>query len=327
MVPTGPQQDQTGTFYYGQDGKKYYVSPSAMPGGPTSAPPGMQWNQETGAYESNRTIGEKIAPYAAGALLTAGIGNAAMSGVGSAAAKQTVSQIQKQGGGGANVPNSNEKPTTGGGESGGNGGKTVAALLGLAGLLGGKAFGGGGNRVDYSPQMSQLAQMGVDRMAAQTPLFNATNQGIHAMLPNFAKQGTGSPTMLSANAPPPGQTAQTPNGSGSMPWWLPLAVGAGGMALPDILNGRVPFETIIKKLAGLWGGGGDRGFGRVMGQPYLGDDTTVPVADVGADAGPVFPTFSEAGHAPADDSWWNFGTQVDTIPILPDEITSTDLPF
>jgi hypothetical protein len=278
MVPTGPQQDATGTFYYGQDGKKYYVSPSSMPGRRTeNAPEGQQWNQGTGAYEANRTMGERIAPWVPVALATAGIGSAMAGGGGAPAATGAGASA---GGGGAttggvaggvaatakNVVNRGVTAAMGGGsnvqQEGGNGGKTMAALLGLAGLLGGRALSGGNQRSDFSPQLSQMAQMGVDRMAAQNPMFNATNQGMHAMLPNFARQGTSAPGMVSGQAPAPQMMPQASaqSGGGTPSWLIPLLAGAGGFAANDLLNGQVPFADLIKKLGGLFGGGQDQDF-------------------------------------------------------------------
>lgn len=39
------------------------------------------------------------------------------------------------------------------------------------------------------PELRQLLQMMVDRQQAQTPNFQAVTQGLHAMLPTFAKNG------------------------------------------------------------------------------------------------------------------------------------------
>jgi hypothetical protein len=65
------------------------------------------------------------------------------------------------------------------------------ALAGIGGLVGGQALGGAATQNTVPPELSQLLQLAMQRANAQTPLFNAVNQGQYDMLPNFAKKGGG----------------------------------------------------------------------------------------------------------------------------------------
>lgn len=76
-IDRGLQYDQYGRPFYNTDsGGRSYVSPTAMMPGAArttaAAPQGQQWNQNSGAWEANRTILERAAPYIAGGLLTGG---------------------------------------------------------------------------------------------------------------------------------------------------------------------------------------------------------------------------------------------------------------
>lgn len=59
-------------------GQRKYLSPAAMRNGTIGSD--KQWNQDTGVAENRQGFWEKAAPWLAGGLLTAGIGNAAMAG-------------------------------------------------------------------------------------------------------------------------------------------------------------------------------------------------------------------------------------------------------
>lgn len=108
------------------------------------------------------------------------------------------------------------------------------------------------------PELSQLSKIAVDRAAYQNPLFQATNQGIYGMLPDFAKQGTSLSGSLSNQAPAPSSAS---SGGGGMNPLLAAGLGAGGMGLLDALlksqgGSNIPFDAILKGLKKLFGGGG-----------------------------------------------------------------------
>lgn len=289
-------------------------------------PEGMSLNPKTGRLEE---MGGGFDPLKAAGVLIPPLA-IGLSGAGKTAAN-VGQQVVNKASGGSQMPTDGQKkpPTESAGEKG-NGGKTVAAILGLAGLLGSRAMRGNG-QADLTPQMQQLAQIGVDRANAQTPLFNATNQGLYSMLPNFAKGGSGMTIPQTGLPSPPMTTSQTPNGGG-MPWWLPVALGAGGFALSDILHGKVPFETIINALRKIkpFGGGDNAGVRDYMnqrqaelgmgGQEDYGTGGWVPgAADYGSDAG-------TGPWVPGPDVGSDAGTG-DYLPpvVTEDVITSTDL--
>lgn len=283
-------------------------------------PEGMTLNPKTRRLEADK--GGFNPWLAAGTLagpLAIGVGGMAGKaiGIGGAAAKKGA------GAAGQNVPNYNpDEPGTGptmpanvGGSGSGAGGPATALAI-LGGLLGGKMLGGGQNSVP--PQLSQLLQMGVDRQAAQTPLFNAANSGMHQMLPNFAKQGSGSPTMLASQAPAPPTmqvTGHTPDGGGMPSWLLPLMLG-GGLAIPDLVKGNMPYASIIEGFKKLFGGGGGTTQSRdtvsnMGGMPAGSFRNTIPSL-----------SGTEASIPPWDSSWEQ--PQTNTVP--EDILTSRDLP-
>lgn len=64
----------------------------------------------------------------------------------------------------------------------------VLTTLGTA--VGGHALSNMSGNNNVPPELRQLLQMQLDRQNAQTPNFQAVTQGLHAMLPTFAKTGT-----------------------------------------------------------------------------------------------------------------------------------------
>ena len=152
----------------------------------------------------------------------------------------------------------------------------LAAVLGVGGAVAGRAVGNSSASNNVPPELSQLAQIATQRAAYQNPVFQATNQGIYGMLPDFAKQGTSLSGSLSNQVP-----AAQSSGNGMNPL-LAAGLGAGGMGLLDSLlksNGgsNVPFDAIIKGLKKLFGQGGGQSFQGDKPQPggaMMGPNTT-----------------------------------------------------
>lgn len=133
--------------------------------------------------------------------------------------------------------------------------KIAAALAGLGAGIGGRALANrGGDPLTQAvpPQLSQLLDQQVQRQTYQNPLFQATTQGVYAMLPTFAKQGTSLGASLPAITPSAGGpgtsgpglgTAAGLGGAAALASLLGKAASGGGGDLAKIING-------IKKLFG-----------------------------------------------------------------------------
>lgn len=79
-----------------------------------------------------------------------------------------------------------------GGAGGGDNSGLQALLKALAaagGTLGVNALANKSAQNAVPPQLTQLMNTSVNRTQYQNPLFQAANQGVYAMLPNFAKTG------------------------------------------------------------------------------------------------------------------------------------------
>lgn len=77
----------------------------------------------------------------------------------------------------------------------------LKALAGVGGALGGRALANNAAQQAVPPQLTSLLNMGVNRAQYQNPLFQAVNQGVYDMLPNFSKTGNPGldPSVLNRN--------------------------------------------------------------------------------------------------------------------------------
>ncbi len=122
----------------------------------------------------------------------------------------------------------------------------IQGLTALAGVLAGHASTSGAGQANVPPQLSQLLNMSTQRAAYQNPLFQAVNQGVYGMLPNFARQGTNLSGTLSNQVPP----ASSNSGGGIGP----LAAGLGGAGIGAAIasalgksgsGGKIPIQELI----------------------------------------------------------------------------------
>lgn len=133
----------------------------------------------------------------------------------------------------------------------------AAALAAAGGGLAGRAIANNSGDPMTShvpPQLSQLLDIGVQRQAYSNPLYQATVQGTHAMLPTFAKQGTALTGSLS-NAIPAAPPADTGGGLGT---GAKVAGSAGLAALAALLGknggngGSLPLKAILDQIKKLF---------------------------------------------------------------------------
>lgn len=194
-----------------------------------------------------------------------------------------------------------------------SGGGGVNPLLGILATLGSAiashAIAGNSASGNVPPELRQLLALSNNRMASQTPLFNAVNQGTFSMLPTFAKSG-----IDQSNTAVPSVAPMSGNGSGGgMNPLLAAALGAGGGAAMS----NIPFDKVLEALKGLFGhgasvqgnqpysggtglpsfgsdptqfGGWDPGVSDPSGQPYLPSDPGVYYGESGAGAYPTDPS-------------------------------------
>lgn len=196
--------------------------------GPFSTP--AAWNSQDATYNTSTDWGTLLGTAGVGSLFAApalaGLlsgGGAAASGAGPLASGETGMAATDAALDGATAPASllpNALPsaatvsnigslapaTTSGGTSAlagatsalsGAGGLSNAlkALTTLGAALGGHAIASAAGSNNVPPQLSQLLDMAVQRQQQQQPIAQSVDQGMYAMLPNFAKTGTSMPNV------------------------------------------------------------------------------------------------------------------------------------
>jgi hypothetical protein len=96
--------------------------------------------------------------------------------------------------------------------------------------------------------------MSNQRMAYQNPLFQAVNQGVYQMLPNFAKTGTSMSGSLS-NQVPAAPAAANQAGGFDMGHLLQILAGVGGgVGLAGLITGTNPYGSIVNGIKRAVGG-------------------------------------------------------------------------
>jgi|SRR6185295_7514607 len=132
----------------------------------------------------------------------------------------------------------------------------ASAIALLAGGIGGKALGGGGNNIP--PQIGQLLDMEMQRQAYSNPLRQAVTQGAYGMLPTFMREGTQLTGGLTNTIPPPGNYGGS-GGSGISGKGL---AGSGALAALAALLGKNgggaegDLTKLFKWIKSKFGGGG-----------------------------------------------------------------------
>lgn len=155
---------------------------------------------------------------------------------------------------------------TGGGPAPQSGGSKTAEMMALlGGLLAGQALKKNGAAGNVPPELSQLLQLGTQRAQAQQPMFNAVNQGVFSMLPNYAKDGIAPPTPMNV---PPSAPPASPSGGGMNPALLAALSAGGGMGLGGLVTGTNPYGAVIEGLKKLFGRGGSTPSGGAGTTPY-----------------------------------------------------------